>query len=129
MCPINHVERACRCVFFTFNRSFYPSTSSTTSVRADSSILERYKLCGHKTTPQILHCCLVCSKQSRQCNAMSLYWIRQARHTRSMKGRKQKKQTTKKTKNKKQRKQTEREKGKTVVPPRRGCGRHLKRTS
>ena len=27
------------CVFFTLNRSFYPSTSSTTSVRADSSIL------------------------------------------------------------------------------------------
>ena len=34
-------------------RSFYPSTSST-SVRADSSILERKKLlkCGHKTTPR-----------------------------------------------------------------------------
>ena len=25
------------CVFFTLNRSFHPSTSSTTSVRADSS--------------------------------------------------------------------------------------------
>ena len=29
-----------RGVFFTLNRSFYPSTSSTTIVRADSSILE-----------------------------------------------------------------------------------------
>ena len=28
------------CVFFTLNRDFYPSTYSTTSVRADSSILE-----------------------------------------------------------------------------------------
>ena len=28
------------CVFFTFNRSFYPSKSSTISARADSSILE-----------------------------------------------------------------------------------------
>ena len=27
------------CVFFTLNRSFYPPTSSTTSVRTDSSIL------------------------------------------------------------------------------------------
>ena len=29
------------CVFFTLYRSFYPSTSSTTIVRADSPILER----------------------------------------------------------------------------------------
>ena len=44
------------CVFFTLNRSFYPSTSSATSIRADLSILEEipwYKLCGHKATPQI----------------------------------------------------------------------------
>ena len=43
--------------------SFYPSRSNTTSVRADSAILyvvrcgytkQRYKLCGHKTTPQTL---------------------------------------------------------------------------
>ena len=39
-------------VFFTLKRSFYSSTSSTTSVRADSSNLERCKLCGHKTTPR-----------------------------------------------------------------------------
>ena len=37
------------CVFFTSNRSFYPSPSSTPSVRADSSS-QRYKLCRHKTT-------------------------------------------------------------------------------
>ena len=29
------------CVFFTLNRSFYPSTSNTSSVRADSSTLYR----------------------------------------------------------------------------------------
>ena len=40
------------CVFFAFNHLFYPSTSCTDSARADSSILERYKLCGHKPTPQ-----------------------------------------------------------------------------
>ena len=40
-------------VFFTFNRSFYLSTSSKTRIRADSSILKkRYKLCGHKDTRQ-----------------------------------------------------------------------------
>ena len=32
------------------SRSFYPSTSSTPSVRADYSLVGRYKLCGHKTT-------------------------------------------------------------------------------
>ena len=41
-------------VLFTLNCSFYPSTSSSTiSVRAYFSILERRnELCGHKTTPQ-----------------------------------------------------------------------------
>ena len=34
-------------MFFTLNRPFCPSTPSSTSVRADSSI---HKLCGHKTT-------------------------------------------------------------------------------
>ena len=38
-------------VFFVLNRSFYPSTSSTTSVRADSSTLERCKVCGQETMP------------------------------------------------------------------------------
>ena len=42
------------CVFFTLKHSFYPSTSSTPSVRADySSYIERHKLCGSKTTTQI----------------------------------------------------------------------------
>ena len=36
------------CVFFTLNCSFYPSTSSTTSVRANYLILERYIFCCHK---------------------------------------------------------------------------------
>ena len=41
----------CICVCFTLNCSFYALTSSTASVRADSSS-QRYKLCGHKTTTQ-----------------------------------------------------------------------------
>ena len=36
----------------TLNRSFYLSTSGTTSVRADSAILESYKLCGHEPKSQ-----------------------------------------------------------------------------
>ena len=43
------------CIFFTLNRSFYPSTSRTPIVSADFFLLERYKLCGHKTTTEILH--------------------------------------------------------------------------
>ena len=42
----------CVCVFFTLKYSFYPSTSSTTSARADYSILEEILLYGHKTTSQ-----------------------------------------------------------------------------
>ena len=41
----------CICVCFTLNCYFCSSTSSTASVRADSSSW-RYKLCGHKTTTQ-----------------------------------------------------------------------------
>ena len=57
-----------------------------------------YKLCGHKTTllikryyivMQSRKCngmsALLCSKQGRQYNAISSYWIRQARHTHSTK--------------------------------------------
>ena len=64
------------CGFFTVNRSFYPSTSRTTNVRADSSI----------TTPaatKLSHRddASSCTKQSRQCNVMLSHRIRQARHT------------------------------------------------
>ena len=34
------------CVFFTLNRYFCPSTSTTTTVRDESSILERCEFCG-----------------------------------------------------------------------------------
>ena len=45
------------CAFFALNRSFYPSTSSTTRVCADSSILERYLV--HVKWPQKLrHRCI-----------------------------------------------------------------------
>ena len=40
------------CVFSMLDRSFYLSTFSTTSIRADSSVLERSKFCAHKPTPQ-----------------------------------------------------------------------------
>ena len=57
-CTQYQVRRVCARVFFTWNRSFFPSTWSTPSVRADSSsYVERCKLCAHKTTTQqILHC-------------------------------------------------------------------------
>ena len=42
----------CGCVLFTLHRSVYPSSSSAPT----NSVLERYKLCGNKTTTQdILH--------------------------------------------------------------------------
>ena len=49
---------------------------------------------------------LLCSKQSRQCNAMSSYWIRQARDTHNMKERQQKNKTEAENK------ETNRKKGK-----------------
>ena len=42
--PTFGFNRVCVFGFFTLNRSFYPSTSSTTSVRADSSILSIEKI-------------------------------------------------------------------------------------
>ena len=118
------------CKFFTLNRSFYPPTSGTTSVRADSSILERYKFCGHKTTPQrfcghkttpqrYYVATYAVSTVSGQCNAMSSYWIRQARHTHSMKQRDERKQ--RKNKNKEEKSKEKKKKKQTVVPLRRGC--------
>ena len=41
------------CVFLTLNHSFYSSTSSTPSVRADIYLRETYTSYGHKTTTQI----------------------------------------------------------------------------
>ena len=69
----------CKClgVFFTLNRSFCLSTASTTCVRADSSILERNKLCAHKTTRQICYWCAVSRVDSRDlisCCAGTTFW-------------------------------------------------------
>ena len=47
-------------------------------------ILERYKLCGHKPTTQryyIVPGNAVKGVDSRQCNVVPSYWIRQAQHT------------------------------------------------
>ena len=46
------------CVFLTLNRSFYPSTSSTTSVRPDSSILEEIQA--------LWSCCMLSGFQQRE---------------------------------------------------------------
>ena len=57
-------------------RSFYPSTSSTTSIRADFSILEEIQvLWSQSYATEVPRChVLVCSKHSsEQCNAISLY--------------------------------------------------------
>ena len=63
------------CVFFTLNRYFYPSTSSATSVRADSSILEEIHVLSSQSHATEILRCHVCSKHSiGQCNAMSPYW-------------------------------------------------------
>ena len=64
----------CICVFFPLNRSFYPSTSSTTRVRADSSIVEETQVLWSQIyTAEILRCHVWhCSKHSDgQLNAMS----------------------------------------------------------
>ena len=46
-----------QCVFFTLNRSFYPSTSCTTGVRADSSILEEIQVMWSQSyAAEILRC-------------------------------------------------------------------------
>ena len=63
------------CVFFTLNRSFYPSTSSTTSVRADSPILEEIQVMWSQSYATEILGCHVCSKHcSGQCNAMPSYY-------------------------------------------------------
>ena len=102
---------------WALNRSFFPSTSSTTSVRADSSILlveeTQVMWSQHYARDTVLRCQLpgTCSKHSAvdnwQCNAMWSYWIRQARHTHSMKNRKTRE--NKQKQKQKQRRQSERE--------------------
>ena len=80
------------CVIFILNRSSYPSTSSTTTVRADSSILligEIQVMWSYKNTPQrnynTWYCLGMQQAQSRQWNAMLSCWRQQAQHTHSMK--------------------------------------------
>ena len=67
--PVDIQHRRCPCRFF-----------KTTEIQA---------LWTQNYGTDILH--LLCSKQSRFCDGMPSYWIRQARHTHYMKGRKQKK--------------------------------------
>ena len=43
------------CVFFTLNRSLYPSTSSTTRVRADSPILQEIQVLRSRTYATGIH--------------------------------------------------------------------------
>ena len=64
-------------VFFTLNRSFYLSTSSTPSVRAHSSSW-RDKFCGHKATIQAATLYQVDSSSTMQCHCAGLS---QTQHT------------------------------------------------
>lgn len=60
----------------TLSRSFYPSTSSTSSVPADSSSYERdisIQALRSLTTRQRLYIANTCSKEIRQCNAMPMH--------------------------------------------------------
>ena len=91
--------RRCLSASFTTSRSFYTSTSSTTSVRADFSILVliediralwSQKLVRHRDTTLFRYPVY----SGRQSNAMSPYWIGQARHTHSVKFRENKKKQT-----------------------------------
>ena len=105
------------CVFFTLNRCFYPSTSSTTSARTDSSILERYELFVHNTTPQRYYIVTfqVRSKRSRQISAMFILLDMTGTAYTFYKNRENKK---KRRKGKQIRKNRRGEKN--AVPPRRG---------
>ena len=68
-----------RSVFFTLNR-IYPSAAITPSVRADSSVLESYKLRRHTTTTQGCYIEMQ-QRESGQRDAMSSHWMRKAQHT------------------------------------------------
>ena len=56
------------CVFFTLNRYFYPSTSSTTSIRTDSSILEEIHIMWSQSYATEILRCHVCRKHSSGCD-------------------------------------------------------------
>ena len=93
------------CVFFTLNRSFYPPTPSTTSVGADSSILEKHKFCGHNTTPQRYYTVYAASRVDIAMACHRAGYDRTT-HTHYMKKKKRKKQKANKKKSEK-----------SVVPP------------
>ena len=122
------------CVFFTLNRPFCPSTSGTTSVRADSSILEEIRVMlsqSYATVAEISTLPRTRHAVNTMGNAMPCHCTGYDRHgihilwNRETKGNQEKTETKKKTNRK-----NERIKKQTVVPPpRRRCGRHLKRTS
>ena len=115
----------CACVFFTIiNRSFYPSTSGTTSVRAVSSILEEVQLLwSQRHATEILRC-QVCSKDScGQCNALFIildttgttYTFYKKRNKSEQSKRKQKK--TNRKGERKQQQQQQRQQQSVVPPP------------
>ena len=119
------------CAFFTLPSYFHPSAFSTTSVRADSSILEDIQVMWPRYYSTEILRCQVCSKHSGQFNVMSSYWIRQARHTHPItyrnKGNKEKTKTKKTNRKRMRKKKTS--KKRTVVPPLQGMEKNLKRTS
>ena len=113
------------CVFFTLNRCFYPSTSSTTSARTDSSILERYELFVHNTTPQRYYIVTfqVRSKRSRQISAMFILLDMTGTAYTFYKNRENKKKRRKG----KQIWKNRRGGKKCRTSPQGGCGRHLEK--
>ena len=98
---------------FTLNLFFYPLTSSTTSIRADCSILLRGR--------QVIwsRSCVGMQMQGRQCNAMSsrLETTRQARYTHYMKERKQKAEQKKAAQRSKEKKEKEKKKANCRASP------------
>ena len=89
----------------------YQSTSSTTSVRADSSILEPgSSLCGHKTTIRSRYTALLCGRQSRQHKSVSRHRTGYDRHTLyQSKNKNRKEQRTRNREKKKKRSKNENE--------------------
>ena len=61
-------RQVCLCILITGNRSFHPSTPSTTCFCAHFSVLEIYKLCV--TALRHIYIPLVCRKPRRQYNPM-----------------------------------------------------------
>ena len=112
------------CVLFTLNRSFYPSTSSTTSARANASILEEMQVMWSQSYAKSIleYVATYAGAQQRamQCHVIILDTTDTAcTFYEERNGRKHR------TNNKEDISKEKTYKKLTVVAPRRGRGRHL----